>query len=117
MDGEKMGIKCEEYSQVCVMEVQGDFMADTSVLAKKSLEDQIEQRRIVDFVVDFQKSGFIDSDGLEALLWMKHRCEDLFGQIKLANLDENCRKILEITRLEHRFECHMDLPTALKTMR
>jgi anti-anti-sigma factor len=112
-----MGIKCEEYSHVCVMEVQGDFMAETATLAKKSLEDQIDQHRIVDFVLDFAKSGFIDSDGLEALIWMKRRCEDLFGQIKLTNLDENCRKILEITRLEHRFECHSDLPTALKTMR
>ncbi|MGA3065299.1 MAG: STAS domain-containing protein [Tepidisphaeraceae bacterium] len=112
-----MPVKCEEYSQVCVMEVQGDFMAETAILAKKSLEDQIEQRRIVDFVIDFQKSGFMDSDGLEALLWMKRRCEDLFGQIKLVNLDENCRKILGITRLEHRFECHPDLAAALKTMR
>jgi anti-anti-sigma factor len=99
------------------MEVQGDFMAETAALAKKSLEDQIEQRRIVDFVVDFQKSGFMDSDGLESLLWMKRRCEDLFGQIKLVNLDENCHKILTITRLEHRFECHPDLASALKTMR
>src|SRR5580693_3384969 len=89
-----MPIKCEEYSQVCVMEVQGDFMAETAVLAKKSLEDQIEQRRLVDFVIDFQKSGFVDSDGLEALFWMKGRCEDLFGKIKLVNMDENCRKIL-----------------------
>jgi anti-anti-sigma factor len=112
-----MPIKCEEYSQVCVMEVQGDFIAETAILAKKSLEDHIEQRRIVDFVVDFQKSGFLDSDGLEALLWMKRRCEDLFGQIKLVGMDENCRKILEITRLEHRFECHADLTAALKTMR
>jgi anti-anti-sigma factor len=112
-----MTIKCEEYSQVCVMEVQGDFMAETAAMAKKSLEDQIEQRRLVDFVIDFQKSGFVDSDGLEALLWMKRRCEDLFGQIKLVNMDENCRKILEITRLEHRFECHADLASALKTMR
>jgi len=99
------------------MEVQGDFMAETAAMAKKSLEDQIEQRRLVDFVIDFQKSGFVDSDGLEALLWMKRRCEDLFGQIKLVNMDENCRKILEITRLEHRFECHADLASALKTMR
>jgi hypothetical protein len=34
-----------------------------------------------------------------------------------VNLDENCKKILEITRLEHRFESHPDLPSALKTMR
>ena len=112
-----MSVKCEEYSQVCVMEVQGDFLADTATIAKKSLEDYIDQRRIIDFVVDFQKSSFIDSDGLEALLWMKRRSEDLFGRLKLVNLDENCKKILEITRLDHRFECQVDLPTALKTMR
>lgn len=112
-----MGVKCEEYSQVCVMEVDGDFTAENAKAARKGLEDRVEERRVVDFVVDFAKSGFIDSEGLETLLWMKRRCEDLFGQIKLTRLDENCRKILEITRLEHRFECHGDLATALKTMR
>jgi anti-anti-sigma factor len=112
-----MPVKCEEYSQVCVIEVDGDFMGENALLARKSIEEHLEERRVVDFVVDFAKSGFIDSEGLEGLLWMKRRCEDLFGQIKLVRLDENCRKILEITRLEHRFECHDDLATALKTMR
>ena len=68
-------------------------------------------------IVEREKADFIDSEGLETLLWLKRRCEDLFGQCKLVNLDENCRKILEITRLEHRFECHDDLTAALKTMR
>jgi anti-anti-sigma factor len=77
----------------------------------------IDNRQIVQFVVDFEKSGFLDSEGLEGLLWLKRQCEDRFGQLKLAALDENVRKILEITRLEHRFECHPDLPSALKTMR
>ncbi len=112
-----MPVKCEEYSQVCVMEIHGDFTAETAGQAKKALDDHVDQRRIVDFVVDFQKAPFVDSDGLEALLWMKRRCEDLFGQFKIVNLDENCKKILELTRLDHRFECHGDLPTALKTMR
>jgi anti-anti-sigma factor len=112
-----MSIKCEEYSQVCVIEIQGDFLADSAAEAKKSLEQHIDQRQIVDFIVDFQKCGFADSDALEALLWMKKRAEELFGRLKLVNLDENVRKILEITRLEHRFECQADLPTALKTMR
>ena len=112
-----MPVKCEEYSQVCVMEIHGDFTAEAAGQAKKALDDHVDQRRIVDFVVDFQKTPFVDSDGLEALLWMKRRCEDLFGQFKIVNLDENCRKILELTRLDHRFECHGDLPTALKTMR
>jgi hypothetical protein len=48
---------------------------------------------------------------------MKKKCEELFGQFKLAGLDDNLKKILEITRLEARFECHADITSALKTMR
>ena len=112
-----MAIKAEDYSSVCVIMLDGDLAADASKDLRRNVEERVEQRRIVDFVVDFEKADFIDSEGLETLLWLKRRCEDLFGQCKLVNLDENCRKILEITRLEHRFECHGDLAGALKTMR
>ena len=112
-----MPMKVDEYSSVCVISLHGDFAAEASKELRTAVEARIEERRIVDFVVDFEKADFIDSEGLETLLWLKRRCEDLFGQIKLVNLDESCRKILEITRLEHRFECHGDLTGALKTMR
>ena len=112
-----MPLKCEEYNQVCVMSLDGDFAGDEITAARKAFENLLEKKQIVDFVIDFEKSGFVDSEGLELLLWMKRKCEDLFGQIKLASLDENLKKILEITRLEPRFECHADLPAALKTMR
>lgn len=110
-------IKCEDYNRVCVLSVTGDLVSDVAAAARKHIEEAIEQRQVVDFVVDFEKSGFIDSEGLETLLWTKRKCEDLFGQVKLINLDENIHKILEMTRLEHRFECHKDLAGALKTMR
>jgi anti-anti-sigma factor len=112
-----MAIKCEEYSHVCVMSVDGDFAGDQIDPSRKAFEERVDKQQIVDFVIDFEKSSFIDSEGLEMLLWMKQKCEELFGQIKLASLDENVKKILEITRLEHRFECHGDLAAALKTMR
>ena len=112
-----MPVKCDEYNQVCVIAVGGDLVGENAAAARKAVEEHIDGRQIVDFVVDLEKAGFVDSDGLETLLWIKHKCEDLFGQVKLVNLDENCRKILEVTRLEHRFECHADLPAALKTMR
>ena len=113
-----MPIKCEDYNNVCVIALDGDLSADgTAESLRKIAVERIDQRQIVDFVVDFEKSSFFDSEGLETLLWLKRRAEDLFGQLKLVNLDENCRKILEITRLEPRFECHNDLASALKTMR
>jgi anti-anti-sigma factor len=112
-----MPIKAEEYNNVCVVALDNDLVAEAIENLRKLAEERIDQRQIVDFVIDFEKAGFFDSEGLEALLWLKRRSEDLFGQLKLVNLDENCKKILEITRLEHRFECHPDLPSALKTMR
>ena len=112
-----MAIKCEDYSNVCVIALDGDLTAEASATVRKHVEERVEQRRIVDFVLDLDKTGFIDSEGLETLLWVKRRSEDLFGQTKLVNLDDNCRKILEITRMEHRFECQKDLAAALKLMR
>jgi anti-anti-sigma factor len=112
-----MPIKSDEYNRVCVMTLTGDFSGPDVQSARRMVEELVEQKQIVDFVVDFEKAGFVDSEGLETLLWIKRKSEDLFGQMKLANLDENCRKILEMTRLEHRFECHNDLPAALRTMR
>jgi anti-sigma B factor antagonist len=111
-----MPLKCDEYNKVCVITPAGDFSGDDTTLLQKQVEEYIEKKQIVDFVLDFEKCGFIDSKGLTTLLWAKRRCEDLFGQLKLVNLDENCRKILEITRLGHRFECHAGLESALKTM-
>ncbi len=112
-----MPVKCEEYNKVCVMTLDGDLATDEVATTRATASNLIENRQIVQFVLDFEKCGFVDSEGLEALLWLKHECEHRFGQLKLAALDENVKKILEITRLEHRFECHPDLPSALKTMR
>ena len=111
-----MAIKSEDYGNVCVIALNGDLTGEANKEVRATAEQRIDQKRLIDFVIDFEKTDFVDSEGLETLLWLKRRCEDLFGQIKLINLADNCRKILEITRLEHRFECHADLAGALKTM-
>ena len=112
-----MPTKYEDYGNVCVVSPDADFAGEMTQEVRRVAEERIEQRAIADFVIDFEKVDFMDSEGLETLLWLKRKCEDRFGQIKLVKLDENCRKILEITRLEHRFECHAELAAALKTMR
>ena len=112
-----MAVKCDEYNHIGVLTVEGDFTADNAAALKKLVEERMVGRQLADFVVDLEKCSFVDSEGLETLLWLKRRCEELFGAAKLATLDENCRKILEITRLEHRFDCHKDVPGALKNMR
>ena len=93
-----MPVKCEEYGKICVMAPDGDFAGADVATARALATDRIENRQIVQFVLDLEKSPFIDSEGLEALLWLKRQCEDRFGQLKLAAADENVKKILEITQ-------------------
>ncbi len=112
-----MAMKIEEYNHICVITLAGDFVGDEIAQARSAVDELIDKRHIVDFVFDFEKAAFVDSQGLETLLMTKRRCEEHFGQVKLVHLDENCRKILEITRLEPRFEIHEELEPALKNMR
>jgi stage II sporulation protein AA (anti-sigma F factor antagonist) len=112
-----MPVKADDYEQVCVLTVTGDLSAETAAHVRKTVEESIDQRQIVNFVFDLEGCSFLDSEGLSTILWVRRRADELFGQIKLVNLDDNVKKILEITRLDHRFECPADLATAMKTMR
>jgi anti-anti-sigma factor len=112
-----MPLTTQDYERVCVIRLGADLATDDAATPRHAVEQAIEQRQIVDIVLDFTGCGFIDSQGLETLLWIKRRCDTEFGRMKLINLDDNCRKVLEITRLEPKFESCRDLAGALKSMR
>jgi anti-anti-sigma factor len=109
-----MPVKCEEYGQVCVIALQGEFGGSEAEQVQKLVEQRLKDRRWLSFVIDFEHARFISSDGLEGLLAVRRRCEERRGQVRLAGLDENCKKILQITRLDHRFESYADPAGALK---
>ena len=106
-----MSIKCDEYGQVCVIALEGDFVGADTLEAQQAVE---ERSGAGHFVIDFERTEFISSQGLEALLAIRRRCEHRGGRVALAGLDPNCQKILELTRLDRRFECHPDVAKAMK---
>lgn len=61
------------------------------------------------------ETGFIDSQGLETLLWARDHCIESDCQLRLAGLDENCSKILEVTRLKNEFDTYDELAGAVKS--
>ena len=109
-----MPIKCDDYGHACVIAVTGDFLGPDTEQVCKLIEEGLTTRRAVNFVVDFESSRFIGSEGLEALLAARRRCEERRGRIILAGLDDNLKKIFQITRLDRQFESHPDATTALK---
>ena len=59
--------------------------------------------------------SFIDSSGLELLLWARECCTQNKREMRLAGLDENCLRILEITRLMNEFDHYAELAEAVKS--
>lgn len=102
-----MSIERTVAGDVTVLRLDGDLLGlnaeELKAVARESLK---EGRR--DFIVDLSDANVCDSAGLEALTWLQRQCEERLALIKLTGLNDTVRKILEITRLSHRFEDPFD---------
>lgn len=111
-----MPAKSQDYGHVCVISVEGNLIQAELDSCKKPFEQRVAARKVVDFIIDLGRCEFADSAGLESLLWMKRKAEDLGGQVKLIVSVDSLKTILHMTRLANRFEVHSDLAPALKNM-
>jgi anti-anti-sigma factor len=109
-----MRIRTQDYNNVTVVELQGELDGDFTELLQDTITDIITTNR-TGIVLDMSSVGFIDSQGLEELLWVRDYCNENKRGVRLAGLDENCVKILEITRLENEFDRYTELSEAVKS--
>jgi anti-anti-sigma factor len=111
-----MNIRSEDYDHVTVVSITGELTSDGTETLRKQIEERLD-RKVRFFVVDLQQTTFVDSKGLETLIWVQEQCDERLGQVRLCNPDETCRKILQVTRLDGRFDVFADVAEAVKTMR
>ncbi len=109
-----MRIRTQDYNDVTVVELQGELDGDCAEMLKNTITDIIATEK-TGIVLDMSCVGFIDSRGLEQLLWARDYCNENKRGMRLAGLDENCAKILEITRLENEFDRYAELSKAVKS--
>jgi len=109
-----MKIKIQDYNDVTVVELQGELDGDVAELFQNTITDIIAKRK-AGIVLDMSGVGFIDSIGLEQLLWSRDFCNQNKRELRLAGLDENCMKILEVTRLKNEFYHYAELAEAVKS--
>ncbi|MEE9370082.1 MAG: STAS domain-containing protein [Sedimentisphaerales bacterium] len=109
-----MKVKTQNYNDITVVELQGDLDSDFTKLFEKTISDIISTGR-GGIVLDMSNVGFIDSRGLEQLLWARDYCNENKCQLRLAGLDETIMKILEVTRLENEFDRYAELTEAVKS--
>jgi len=109
-----MKVKIQDYDGVTVVELQGELDGDVAELFQNIITEIIAKRK-AGIVLDMGGVGFIDSRGLEQLLWSRDYCNQNKREFRLSGLDENCMRILEITRLENEFDHYAELAEAVKS--
>jgi anti-anti-sigma factor len=109
-----MRINTQNYNDVTVIELQGEVDGDITDAMKDTITGVVAGRRRR-IVLDMSNVNFVDSQGLELLLWIRQYCRQNKAQLKLAGLDENIEKILEITGLQTDFDRHTELAEAVRT--
>jgi len=110
-----MKISYEDKGQVTVLAIKGELSIDDADRFQREAMQRMDQD-IRDFVLDLESLDFIDSRGLEALIWLQDKCGEMLGQLRLAACPQHISKVLEVTRLNSRFDCHPDVESAVQSL-
>ena len=90
-----------------------DLEGETSLLFKEKLKTLIGDGHL-HVVIDLTNVGFVDSQGLGALISCLKVLRQAGGSLALTNLSEPVEAVLRITRLIRVFDVHLTVEAALQ---
>ena len=111
-----MKLSYEDHQTITVLTISGELTADQVDTLRRSIQDRFAAG-IRDLVLDMECMSFVDSAGLETLLWCVDEASERGGQVRLVNPDPTVSKILEISGLDRRFDIHGTIESAAKSLR
>ncbi|MFG0331355.1 MAG: STAS domain-containing protein [Phycisphaerales bacterium] len=111
-----MKIDFEDHDRVSIVSVLGELSVDQIDSFRRGIQDRLD-RGVRDFVLRVDEMTFIDSAGLEALLWLQDSAAEELGQVRLVAPSADVSKILEMTRLSGQFETHGEVTDAVRSLR
>ena len=89
-------------SGVLVVEVEGQLIVGNRQELKAVVQEAVDQgeRKLL---IDFSKTGYIDSSGLGALVSISKKVREQGGELRLSGLNEDLRSLFELTKLDTLF--------------
>lgn len=109
-----MPIATETYGEVVVVRLDDELTGDNVVRFQNALEQPLEEG-IRNFVMDMEKTEYLDNAGLEAIDDLIQDVGKTAGQVKFSGLGAGCRKIFEVTRLDRRVDVFDSLIDAVRS--
>jgi len=97
-----MGFEVSKNGDVSLVEVEGQLIVGNRQELKQQVLEQLESgdRK---FVIDFAKTGYIDSSGLGVLVSLSKKIREQGGELRLSSLNEDLRTLFELTKLDTLF--------------
>ncbi|MGH7673129.1 MAG: STAS domain-containing protein [Gemmatimonadales bacterium] len=92
----------KDQSGVVVVGVDGQLIVGNRQELKQKVLDALEGGA-KNFVVDFSKTGYIDSSGLGVLVSLSKKIREQGGELRLAGLNEDLQTLFELTKLDTLF--------------
>ena len=87
---------------VVVLQVEGQLIVGNRHELKDLVQAALErgERRLL---IDFSRTGYIDSSGLGALVSISKRVRETGGELRLSGLNDDLRSLFELTKLDTLF--------------
>jgi len=98
-----MTFAIKKHDGVVVVDVDGQLIVSNRQELKQKLLDELE-RGGKKFLIDFQKTGYIDSSGLGVLVSLSKKIREQGGELRLANLNDDLKTLFELTKLDTLFQ-------------
>jgi anti-sigma B factor antagonist len=87
---------------VLIVDVEGQLIVGNRQEFKQKVLDALEagERKVL---VDFTRTGYIDSSGLGVLVSLSKKIRDEGGDLRLAGLNDDLKTLFELTKLDTLF--------------
>lgn len=108
-----MGFHLHRKNDLVIVELEGELVVGNREELRDLLLAQLADGA-GKFVIDFQKTNFIDSSGLSVLVGLWKRIREEGGDLRLANLTEDLRDYFRLTKLDGVFWIADSREAALK---
>jgi anti-sigma B factor antagonist len=92
----------KDASGVVVLQVEGQLIVGNRQELKELVQAALDlgERRLL---IDFSRTGYIDSSGLGALVSISKKIREAGGELRLSGLNEDLRSLFELTKLDTLF--------------
>ena len=88
---------------IVVVDVEGQLIVGNRQELKQKVLDELEKGERK-FLIDFGRTGYIDSSGLGVLVSLSKKIREQGGELRLANLNDDLKTLFELTKLDTLFQ-------------